>query len=120
MQQQIASVYDNDVKKQLIETCVAYIRFWIANPNFRSVLMLKKADYNVEHSTMIDNIAKETDALVEKCCETYGIEQSDKSRKHFLIKAIVYGATIMLDNGELQNEEATINMIRKCIDKEFV
>ena len=29
---QILSLYEGDIRKQLIEVCIAYIRFWVANP----------------------------------------------------------------------------------------
>ena len=32
---QILSLYEGDIRKQLIEVCIAYIRFWVANPNYR-------------------------------------------------------------------------------------
>ena len=35
----MAAVYQGNPQTQLIESCVAYIRFYIANPNFRAVLM---------------------------------------------------------------------------------
>ena len=41
LRDQVASIFEGDIKKQLTELCVAYVRFWIANPNFRAVLMLR-------------------------------------------------------------------------------
>ena len=38
LRDQILSLFEGDIRKQLIEVCVAYIRFWVANPNYRSVL----------------------------------------------------------------------------------
>ena len=29
LEEQVMSVFEGDVKKQLIETCIAYIKFWI-------------------------------------------------------------------------------------------
>ena len=40
--EQVLLAFKEDLKKQITETCIAYIRFWIANPNFRASLMSAK------------------------------------------------------------------------------
>ena len=40
LERQIFEIFDGDIKKKLIELCIANIRFWIANPNFRSIMMM--------------------------------------------------------------------------------
>ncbi len=119
LQEQVAAVFPNDTKKQLIEICVAYVKFWIANPNFRAVLMLKTDTFGDERINAMTKIAESTEALIHKCCAEYGIPQAEAKDKLFRIRSLLYGATLMIDAGELENDAETINMLRRCIDKEF-
>lgn len=119
LQNQVVAVFESDVKKQLTEVCVAYVKFWIANPNFRAVLMLKTDTFGEERINIMTKITDSTKGLIHKCCEKCGIGAAEEKRKVYVIRSLVYGATLMIDSGELENDEETINMIRECIDKEF-
>lgn len=118
LQNQVASVFKDDVKKQLIETCVAYVKFWIANPNFRAVLTLKTDTFGDEVTSTISEITDTVTQLIHKCCEKYNT-LSEENIKIYKIRSFIYGATLMIDSGELENSEKTINVIRNCIDNEF-
>ena len=119
LQNQVASVFKDDVKKQLTEICVAYVKFWIANPNFRAVLTMKTDTFSDERIKAMIKISDSTKNLIEKCCEKYSVPESHVQEKIYKIRSFVYGAALMIDSGELGNDEATINMIRECIEKEF-
>lgn len=119
LQNQVAMVFADDVKKQLTEICVAYIKFWIANPNFRTVLMLRTDTFGDERINIMTKITDSTKELIHKCCKEYNIPANDEKRKIYVIRSLLYGATLMIDNGEMENDEDTINMIRKCINDEF-
>lgn len=119
LQNQVVAVFESDVKKQLTEVCVAYVKFWIANPNFRAVLMLKTDTFGEERINIMTKITDSTKKLIHKCCAKYEINAAEEKRKVYVIRSLVYGATLMIDSGELENDEETINMIRECIDIEF-
>lgn len=119
LQNQVASIFEGDIKKQLTEICVAYIKFWIANPNFRAVLMMKTDSFGNEQINSMIEITQCTKELVHKCCIEYGINAEEEKRKSYVISSLIYGATIMIDSGELANDTDTINMIRQCISEQF-
>lgn len=119
LQNQVASVFKDDVKKQLVETCVAYVKFWIANPNFRAVLTLKTDTFGDEITSTISEITDTVTQLIHKCCVKYNIDANEEKVKIYKIRSFIYGATLMIDSGELENSEESINIIRKCIDSEF-
>ncbi len=119
LQNQVALVFEDDVKKKLVETCVAYVRFWIANPNFRTVLMLKTDGFGDEKKSLMTQITDTTNELIYACCDKYNIPKEEEQNKVFIIRSLIYGATLMIDSGELENTKDTIDMIRQSIEKEF-
>ncbi len=119
LQNQITSIYEGDVKKQLAEICVAYVRFWIANPNFRTILTLKTDTFGDERTDVLTKITDITKELIHKCCEEYKTDKEEEKRKLYVIRSLIYGATFLIESGELENSEATIKMIRECVEKEF-
>ena len=42
-----------------------------------------------------------------------------RKRKTFVVRAIIYGAALMIDNGGLNCDDETLTMIEKTISREF-
>ncbi len=119
LQEHVLQVFVNDAKKQLTEICIAYVKFWIANPNFRAVLMLKTDTFGDERINIMTKITDSTNDLIHRCCVNYGLDPNEEKRRVYVIRSLIYGATLMIDSGELSNDLDTINMIRQCIDEQF-
>jgi len=119
LEEQILSIFDGNVRKQLTETCVTYIKFWIANPNFRTMLMLKTDTFGGERRDMMAKIAEGINVLIQKCCRECGFDENAEKQKIYKVRSLLYGATLMMDNGELSNDAITINMIKDSISAEF-
>ena len=110
---QILTLFENDARRRLTEVCIAYVRFWVANPNYRSVLAMaeKEAD-GAEHSVSISR-------MIRKYCEDKGDGAEEAERTDYALKAILYGMTAMIENGELENSAQTYGYIRATIEKEL-
>lgn len=118
LKEQVEEIFAGDIKMQIVETCIAYIKFWIANPNFRHVLMLHPKDISdefISKNTVTDSIK----ALIHKYCENNKIAEDKENQKIYTVCSLIYGAVLMLDNGEIKNSDDTIHMIRHCIEKEL-
>lgn len=114
LQNQIANIFSSDTGEQIIQICIAYIKFRIANPGFNAVLMMTtkhSADERISGSHMTDYIR----ILIEKYCMENSFSAEETASKIFAVRAYVYGAIIMLDKGQIKNSPETINMIKKCI-----
>lgn len=114
---QIMDIFKGDIKKQITEMCVSYIRFWMANPKFRSVLMINTDETFGKRSEEIRELAQITKHLTEKLCKEKKL--SDKKTKQIIIslRAPVYGAIMMMNKGEIENNSETIDMIRDTIQR---
>ena len=112
---QIKTIFEDDDKKQIIESCIAYIRFWIANPHFRSVLMMSHQMQDQEIN-MRSSVNQSLNNLLDSYFTKLGYDKEKQKKKVFVIRSLVYGALLMLEDNELENSEHTIKMIRSCIE----
>ncbi len=110
---EIIKIYENEPQKQISEICISYIKFWLANPNFRSVLMMGNEELsNVKEISPLTQVTKN---LILKHYSNLSEELINE--KVFNVRAISYGAILMIDKGEIENTPESINMIRRSINK---
>lgn len=117
LERQIAEVYSNDLRRQIVELGVANVRFWIANPNFRSIMMMDDRGLDTlqlrERSRITDGIK----SLVHLYCDENAFSEAQKTACAFEVLSIIYGATHMLGSGEIENTPETVTIIRDFIEK---
>lgn len=116
LRDQITLAFSNDTRKQLIEIGVAHIRFWIANPNFRSVLLLDtQAEEDPRHAER-----KKISCGLKDCVRAYGVShglcEEAINSVSYAYEALIYGTVLMLGNQELENTPQTIQMIRANLE----
>ena len=119
LQAQITEAFKGDPRRCLIEMCIANIRFWTANPHFRSILLMDSKELDSDHLLEKSRINKTTETLIEEFCRSKGFSDEETKRKNFAIRSIMYGATHMLGCGELENSPESIAIIRKALEKEL-
>lgn len=95
-------------QERLTESCLAYIRFCIANPHFRAVLMLSGRSLPLSDTV---------DQLLPLCCPH--LSQTQQQDRGFCIRSIAYGATLMLESGELDYTDSTMARIRESLKREL-
>ena len=107
----IIHLYDADKRTQLVELCVAFIRFLFANDNYRSVLAASG-----EHLVSDGDKLPE---LLATYCERQGADHDAYCRMLYTMRALVYGTVAMLENGELTNCPATFDMVRAALGRDL-
>ena len=85
---QIVTVFEHEARRKVIELAVANLRFWIANPNFRSVLM------TVSH-TGADGLLQFDAPLMRAIDELCGAGEIAE-RKKFTVRAMIYGSLTLM------------------------
>ncbi|MBQ7123400.1 MAG: TetR/AcrR family transcriptional regulator [Oscillospiraceae bacterium] len=104
---QVAAVHQNP-KTCLVESCIAYIRFCIANPHFRAVLMLSGKNLP---------LAQRVKKLMELCFPNMDpVERADRG---YVIRSIAYGAALLLESGELEYSDHIIERIKENLIREL-
>lgn len=116
---EINKLYKNDEKQQLVELCVFYIKFLVGNPNYRSIIMLDSVEVDDESYTDIENARNFIELELEHYMKINNVSAREARRKSFVIRAIVFEATLLLERGDLENTPENFNFIRYCIAKEL-
>ena len=96
LSRQIGEIFSSDYKSLVVELAVAGLRFWIANGNFRTVIMVSKTLSGVEHGTLKDFERPIIDA-VSRYAKEKGIDNPDVIT--FKLLSMIYGAVILVDGG---------------------
>ena len=116
---EINKLYRNDEKQLLIELCVFYIKFLVGNPNYRSIIMLDDVEVDDESYTDIESARNFIELELEHYMKINNVSAREARRKSFVIRAIVFEATLLLERGDLENTPENFDFIRYCIAKEL-
>lgn len=116
---EINKVYKNDEKQQLIELCVFYIKFLVGNPNYRSIIMLDNIEVDDESHNDIESARNFIELELEHYMKINNVSAREARRKSFVIRAIVFEATLLLERGDLENTPENFDFIRYCIAREL-
>lgn len=103
---EIKKVYANDLKSLIKNSCIAYIRFWTGNTNFRTILLSSPSA-----STYIG-----FDKELENLLDTYYYHAKFSKSRFFSVRSMIYGA-ILLSGFEDPNE--IISGLENSLDKEI-
>jgi len=104
---QVTAVYP-DPKTCLTEICIAYIRFCIANPHFRAVLMLSGRKLP---------LGERVKNLMETCFPE--MDSTERADRGYVIRSIAYGAALLLESGELEYSDHIIERIKEKLWREL-
>ena len=116
---EMSKLYRNDEKQLLIELCVFYIKFLVGNPNYRSIIMLDSIEVDDESYTDIESARNFIELELEHYMKINNVSAREARRKSFVIRAIVFEATLLLERGDLENTPENFDFIRYCIAKEL-
>ncbi len=119
LRDQVLSLHEGGAAARIVEVSVAYIRFWVANPNYRFALKSTGNAYDAKKISEKPNDPKTIENLIRSHCLSLSVSEEETERKLYAVKAILYGMTTMLDDGELQNTPKTYDYIRRTIEREL-
>lgn len=107
---QIESVFKDDLRRRIIELAVSNLRFWIANPNYRSVLMTV-SPFGTDVLSMFD-------APLMTALETWCAQNAcDYVAKKYTVRALIYGTLILA--GTEENKILLAERLRDKLEEEF-
>ena len=106
-------------KERILETCITYIHFLVDNASYHTLVLTKNENLNESQIKERSEISKASRDLIDAYCREVDMPDDDRLRKTFLVRSLLYGAAIMIDNGQLENSAATYEMIRATIAREF-
>lgn len=116
LREQITLAFPDDTRRQLVEIGIAHIRFWIANPNFRSVLLLDDPDSESPRHAERKKIGIGLEKIVQSYCRIHSMNDEETAAIAYAYQALIYGTVLMLGNQELENTPKSIGMIRSRLE----
>ncbi|MBQ9811810.1 MAG: TetR/AcrR family transcriptional regulator [Thermoguttaceae bacterium] len=110
---------DEPLRVRLVELSLEFIRFMVENPQFRSILMIHDATFDSEYLDVKADLSAHSKKLIKKFCDETNMPLAEAKKKMYLVRSIIYGASLMFANYELKYCEETMEYVRLAIDREF-
>lgn len=118
LERQLVEIYAEDARALLVELCMANIRFRLGNPHFASVLTVALKDMDPRQRETVGETMAKIGTLAAAHCEEKG-NPADALLLTYKLRSLVYGAALLIGNGELPNTPETLAMVRDAIEKEL-
>ena len=107
---EVEKVFSSDKRRLIIELAVANLRFWLANANYRTVLMTV--------STSSGGVLSDFDSpLINSVREWCAEAGEDAETKIFTVRALLYGAVMMTSSDALRSEVPSL--LRRELEEVF-
>ena len=118
-QEEILSGCRNVLREQIIEICLGYIRFLMDNPSYRSVLMLKNKEFDNLYHKKRTQFGSTSQTLQHHLFEASGFTEDVWNRKVLFCRSLIFGSVFLMDAGEFEYSETTMERIRYALNREF-
>jgi len=118
-QEEILAQCGDSLREQIIEISVNYVRFLMENPSYRSILMLKDNEFdNLYHKkrTQFGSLTQSLEAALQA---SSGLPEDVWQRKLMICRSLVFGVVFLLDAGEYEYNDTTIDYLRFTLNREF-
>lgn len=109
----------DDPKELLVEISVAYVKFLCENPAYQSILMLSDNSLSPQQLTQKASMTSITEEIIENYCESVEMNDDDRIRKTYAVRSFIFGAAYLINSGFFKNDEESILLARRCIEREF-
>lgn len=119
VEKEILAQPDLDTRGRLVALSLAYIRFLQKNPHYRAIIMQRDETLSPAQIRAKSSLSASTYRLVRRYCREVQMPEADRRRKTFVVLSTIYGAALMMESGELDTSDATYEMIRGIIEREF-
>lgn len=104
-------------REKIMESCMTYIRFPNANPQFLAVIMLGNIDATSEQTEEKHKLTASIGTRIESYRISLGDDEETAAGTAIIVKSVLYGATLLLGNGE--NENAVFPRVKEAIAHEI-
>ena len=112
---QLGDVFSSDSKALLTELMVAGLRFWVANGNFRTVIVASASVQTGNHR-VLDDFDEPIIKAIERYKSEYATESCDELK--FKLLSMLYGTIILVDGG-YESADIAANTLRNALSSEL-
>ncbi len=115
MCEQIELSFEGNTGRQIVEVCIANVRFLIANPNYLSIMLPIGSGMTEEQMAEREKIWQRIMLLVHKYAEEKGYDGEKRAEIEYLIKTLIYGTVVHLEKTDFSHLERRIGVMRKVL-----
>ncbi len=110
---------NESLRVQLTELSLEFIRFMYENPQFRSILMIHDETFDSDYLTIKADISAKSKELIKEYSRQVGMSEQTALAKMYIVRSLIYGASLMFSNCELTYDDNSMNFVRRAVDREF-
>jgi len=118
-QEQVIVQNGPNIRKQLVAVSLEYISFLVENPHFRSIIMMKEDHFDPGYKEIKSHISDRSRELIQQYCHQVNMPEKTALVKMYIVRSLIYGASLMFDNGELPYTPEIFRLVEQVIDREF-
>ena len=107
------------LRELLVELALEYVRFMVENPRFRAILMIKDQTFDSDYLNVKAKISDFSKEVILQYCAEHNVDHKVAMVKMYVVRSLIYGASLMFGNCELPYNELTMRYVRAVIDREF-
>lgn len=108
-----------ELREQIVEVAVHYIRFLMEKPHYRSILMLKDAEFDNIYHKVRGQMSSRSQQLEAEFFAQSGWDTAKINRKLHVVRALIFGTVFLFDTGELEYGDEVMDNVRYNIEREF-
>ena len=110
---------DCDTGRQLVEVALDYIRFLTEYPEFRRVIMQNYRFSDQKYQNLWRNISIQIYRVAARYSRDVNMPPEARRRKTFMIRSIIYGAAMFIDQGTMPRGEESMDLVRAMLEREL-
>lgn len=118
-QEEILIDCGSGLREQIVLIVVGYLRFLMEKPWFRSILMLKDAEFDNLYHKARGQMSSRSQKMEAEFFAESGWDQEKIKRKLHIVRAILFGTVFLVDTGEVAYDESVLETVRSAVDREF-
>ena len=118
-QEEILKKCGNSLREQIVEISLGYIRFLMEKPYYRAVLMLKDEQFDNLYHKKRTQFGSLCQTIEHQLFEASGYTMEVWKRKVLMFRSTIFGVLFLMDAGEFEYNETTMESVRYILDREF-
>ena len=117
MGEQIEQAFCGNTEKQLINLCIAIVRFLIANSNYISVMLPVKGGLTEEQQREREKIWQRIERLAKQHALERGLTDEKFEELDYLLKTLIFGTVMLLENLSAEVCEDKLKFMRTELER---
>jgi hypothetical protein len=81
--------------------------------------MMKDSDFGTSFTKSKSHLSLRSQSLIREYCQQVNMPKDVETYKTFVVRSIIYGAALMIDNGEIENCQQSYDYTEMIISREF-